>query len=66
MTDMFMVEKNMSEAEQIIRTVIGIIILFAGYTYLTGVIQLLSYVVGAVLVITGLTGYCPVYSFFKK
>jgi len=51
--------------DQVIRFVLGAVLLYAWYTVLvTGVLATVVLVLGIILVLTGLIGWCPLYSLF--
>ena len=57
---------NESGLDRVIRIVLGIVLFVL---YFTGVVSstlgIISLVIGAVLVITGLVGFCPLYALLK-
>ncbi len=55
---------NEGAADRIIRFIVGAAVLVAVFTVLTGVLQIVAGVVGAILVLTGLVGFCPLYALF--
>lgn len=55
-------QPNEGKSDRIIRAVVGVAALFFGFYYLTGVLQIVAYVVGAVMLVTALTGFCGLYS----
>ena len=60
-------EKNMSKNEQIARTVLGLAILGGTYyAQIAAPASYIAYAIGAIALITGLAGYCPIYKFIKK
>ncbi|HSV94433.1 MAG TPA: DUF2892 domain-containing protein [Spirochaetia bacterium] len=52
---------NEGEIDRLVRTVLGVIMLLVGYSVGTGVWQVALYVLGGVMVVTGLTGFCVIY-----
>jgi uncharacterized membrane protein HdeD (DUF308 family) len=56
--------QNENSTDRTIRVIIGIILLIVGYLALTGTSQIVAYVIGAILVLTGLTGFCALYKLF--
>ena len=57
---------NVGGADKAIRIVLGIALLAVGYFHVvTGIWDIAAYVVGAIAVVTGLFGFCPVWSIFK-
>ena len=57
-----MLKQNESSTDRIIRVVIGIVALLAGAFWLTGPLQTIAYVVGAIALITGIIGFCGLYA----
>lgn len=53
--------QNESTIDRIIRAILGIIIFYAAYTLLTGVLLLVGYAIGLALIFTAVTGYCHLY-----
>ncbi len=56
------IPKNEGIADRILRVVIGSVALVTGYFWLTGTMQIISYVVGAAALATGLVGFCGLYT----
>jgi len=55
-------QANESTVDRIIRVVLGIVLLVLAYLgTIPGTWQWIAYVVGAILFITGLIGFCPLY-----
>ena len=56
---------NVGGTEQLIRIILGIVLLAAGYFhYLSGTMAIIAYVVGAIALLTGLIRFCPAWSLF--
>jgi len=53
---------NEGKSDRIIRGIIGVAALLFGFYYLVGVLQIVAYVVGAVMLITAITGFCGLYT----
>lgn len=54
---------NVGRIDQVIRLVIGVATLWFAYTHPTmGVWGLVAYIVGFILVVTGLVRFCPLYT----
>jgi len=53
---------NESPLDRLMRGVMGVAALVAGYSWLTGVVQTVAYVVGALGIMTALTGFCLLYT----
>ncbi len=57
---------NESNVDRMIRAVAGVVLLYLGVGgVLSGVPAILADVVGAVLLLTGAIGFCPLYALFK-
>lgn len=58
---------NIGSTDRIIRIMLGIAIGYFAYSTVieTSWVQVLLYVIAAILVITALVGNCPLYSIFK-
>ncbi len=60
-----MFTQNESIVDRVIRFVLGAVLVYAWYAVLvTGVLATVALVLGVVLVLTGLIGWCPLYSLF--
>jgi hypothetical protein len=60
-----MFTQNETMVDRIVRVVVGALLIYAWYAMLvTGVIATVALIIGLVLVITGLIGWCPLYSLF--
>ncbi len=57
---------NESGIDRIIRAVVGIILIaLAASSVVTGALGIVFWVVGAVLLLTGIVGFCPLYALLK-
>lgn len=56
---------NESNADRAARGVVGIALLIAGFTVLSGILAVISIGVGAILAVTGAIGFCPIYGVLK-
>lgn len=57
---------NESPVDRIIRVIVGIVLIALGLLGIaSGVWMWVAYVLGAVLLITGIVGFCPLYKLFK-
>jgi divalent metal cation (Fe/Co/Zn/Cd) transporter len=57
---------NESNADRIIRAVLGVVLLFLGFGgMLTGSWAIIADVAGAVLLLTAAIGFCPLYAVLK-
>ncbi|MEI6222747.1 MAG: DUF2892 domain-containing protein [bacterium] len=57
-------QQNEGAIDRIIRVIIGIGLLTGGFWGLTGVVQIIAYVLGIVAIGTGLVGFCGLYVLF--
>lgn len=53
-------KKNQSDIERVIRGIVGLVLLVLT-VYVSGVLQIVLAVVGAILLATGIIGFCPLY-----
>ncbi|GGY41148.1 YgaP family membrane protein [Parvularcula lutaonensis] len=56
---------NMGGSDRIIRLVVGVAILALTYftgAVPTGLLTIIAYIVGAIMVVTAVTGICPLYT----
>lgn len=59
-------EPNEGTADRAIRLVLGIVLLYAGYTgMVSGILMYVVLLFGLMLLVTGLVGYCPLYPVLK-
>lgn len=57
---------NESGLDRIIRVILGLAALYAGWADLaSGPLGIASLVIGGLLLVTGLIGFCPLYAIFK-
>jgi hypothetical protein len=56
------IPKNESNTDRAVRIVIGIVVLSLALLKLTGAAQVVAVIVGAIALITGLVGFCALYS----
>ena len=57
--------RNESNLDRSIRVIIGIALIAAWWLgWLSGTLAIISVIVGTVLVLTGLFGFCPIYAAF--
>lgn len=63
---MKLIKPNVGTADRFIRIIVGTTALAAGYFWLSGVGQIISYIIGFAALITGLIAYCGLYSLCKK
>jgi hypothetical protein len=59
-------KKNESGFDRIIRVVLGVaLILMFAFHALSGTLGIISLAVGAILLLTGVVGFCPLYALLK-
>lgn len=58
-------KKNQSDIERVIRGIVGLVLLVLT-VYVSGVLQIVLAVVGAILLATGIIGFCPLYKFIGR
>ncbi len=59
------IQQNENTTDRVIRAVIGIILVILGFSYFfDSVFGVILEVVGAILLITAATGFCPLYRLF--
>lgn len=60
-----MFTQNESTVDRVIRFVLGVVLVYVWYAMLvTGVLAIVAAVIGGVLILTGIIGWCPLYSLF--
>jgi hypothetical protein len=57
-----MIKPNEGQMDRIIRIVVGVVALLAGFFFQTGLLQIIAYVIGVAALITGLVGFCGLYA----
>lgn len=57
-------EKNECTSDRVVRVILGIILLYVGAIYmgLSGILSYIMVIVGLLLLVTGLIGFCLLYS----
>ncbi|MEY4447923.1 MAG: hypothetical protein RLZZ433_938 [Pseudomonadota bacterium] len=53
--------KNILPIDRFLRLLLSVVLLEAGFFWLSGVPQLLAYLAGAVMLVTGAISFCPIY-----
>lgn len=57
---------NESNLDRIVRIVVGIVLLYLGFGgVLSGAMAIVADVLGAVMLLTGAVGFCPLYTVIK-
>ncbi len=57
-------KKNEGPADRAVRVILGIILIAGGIFLLEAIWKILAIIIGAILLITGLTGFCTLYKVF--
>lgn len=60
-----MFPQNEGALDRVIRLVLGIGVGVAVFTVLTGVWQIVAAIVAAILLLTAVIGFCPIYAVFR-
>ena len=63
---MDIMKTNESNADRIIRIVLGVVLLVLGWGgFVTGTLGLIFKILGFIPLLTGIVGYCPIYGLLK-
>lgn len=57
--------KNMSGVDRIVRAIIGVALVLLNVYLVNGVLQIIFWVLAAILLVTALIGICPAYMLFR-
>jgi len=57
--------KNLGKKDRTIRILLGIVLLAFGYGWLSGWLAYASYILGAIILIEGIAGFCLLYKLFN-
>ena len=55
-------KQNEGIIDRVIRVIIGSVALVASFFWLAGMLQTIGYIIGVISLVTGLIGYCGLYS----
>ncbi len=55
---------NMGKMDRIIRAILGITVVLIAFLAVSGVAQIVLWVIGAILILTAAIGFCPLYAPF--
>jgi hypothetical protein len=58
-----MFKANEGPIDRIIRVVLGIVLVVAGF-FVSGVLSIVLWVIGGISLLTGITGFCGLYAIF--
>ena len=64
-TRRFLMQANEGKWDRIIRVILGLILFYVGYAMLASPWNYVAYVLGLISLVTGLIGFCLIYSIFK-
>lgn len=53
--------QNESQMDRLVRFVLGIVLAVLGYTFFTGIIQIVLYMLAFIALFTSITGFCLIY-----
>jgi uncharacterized membrane protein HdeD (DUF308 family) len=56
-----MLKPNEGKTDRTVRIILGVVLLAAAFTRLTGTVQIVAEVVGVIALITGVVGFCALY-----
>jgi hypothetical protein len=59
-------EQNIGEMERLLRVILGIYAMLLGFLFVQGVVGIILGVVGGIALLTGLTGWCGIYTLLKR
>jgi hypothetical protein len=57
-------QKNESALDRSVRAVLGLAVLYFSFASLAGVWSFIGYLIGIILIVTAITGYCYLYKIF--
>ncbi len=58
-------QANEGKWDRIIRVILGLVLFYVGYATLASPWNYVAYVLGLISLVTGLIGFCLIYSIFK-
>jgi hypothetical protein len=58
-------QMNMSKVDRIVRAIVGIALLLLAIFLVTGVLQIIFWILAGILLVTALIGFCPAYKLFN-
>lgn len=59
---MFNIKKNEGTVDRYIRVLAAVVFAFAAYSWTTGILSVILYVLAAVMLFTAITGFCALYT----
>ena len=60
-----MFTQNVGSSDRLLRIVLGLALIVAGFFFLTGIVGSIVGVIGFIPLLTGLVGWCPLYRAFN-
>ena len=60
-----MFTQNVGSIDRVIRIVVGLVLIVLGFFFLGGTWGIIGAIIGLILLVTGLVGWCPLYWPFK-
>jgi uncharacterized membrane protein YphA (DoxX/SURF4 family) len=60
-----MFTQNVGSSDRLLRIVLGLALIVAGFFFLFGIVGTIVGVIGFIPLLTGLVGWCPLYLAFK-
>jgi hypothetical protein len=54
-------QKNEGSLDRWIRAILGVLIIYSAYQIFSGIGQIIGFIIGAVLIVTSITGFCYLY-----
>lgn len=59
-------QTNVEERERLIRSILGIYTMLFGFLFVQGVVGIIIGVLGLISLVTGASGWCPIYTWLRK
>jgi hypothetical protein len=59
-----MIQVNEGTVDRVIRVAVGVLLLVVSFLALSGILQIVGYIAGGALLITGAVGFCGLYALF--
>jgi hypothetical protein len=59
-----MIKTNEGKIDRLLRLMVAVVIILGAFYKLSGTLQIIAYVISAILLITAATGFCGLYSLF--
>lgn len=56
---------NVGSIDRVLRVVVGIALVVVGFAVIQGTVGIVVGVIGVIPLLTGLSGWCPLYTLFK-